>query len=287
MTAALRYDAWLQSHVAAATDPADARIALECLAADRLDCSRAHLIAHPARILSHAEQRDLDALAARIAADEPLAYVRGEREFWSRSFRVSPAVLIPRPETEHLVEAAIDFVRKRVSASSTKTKSEVPAILELGTGSGCIAVTLALELGQPVTATDVSQDALEIAAANARLHDAPVDFLQGAWFNPVAAEYDLIVSNPPYVETALSRVGALAFEPAIALDGGADGLDAVRHIIKSAREYLRRDGCLMIEHGSGHADAITQLFSDHGYYAIETHTDLARLPRVTAACWTP
>lgn len=221
--------------------------------------------------------REFAALAARRANGEPVAYLLGQREFFGRDFLVSPAVLIPRPDTELLVELALEKARRAAA----------PRILDLGTGSGCIAVTLALELpAAQVTAVDASGEALAVARQNASALGAAVRFLAGKWFDPLGGErFDLIVSNPPYVAAADRHLdeGDLRFEPLSALASGADGLDDIRRIVAAAPAHLAPGACLLLEHGYDQAGAVAQILAQGGFVAIEQHRDLAGIVRVSGA----
>ncbi len=212
------------------------------------------------------------------AAGQPVAYLTGEREFWSLSFEVNEHTLIPRPETEHLVETAL---------------AQLPAdkpidVLELGTGSGAIAAALATERpAWSITATDIDPQTLEVAARNLKRHDCErVGLIQSDWFAAVpAGAYDLIVSNPPYVPTRQRELtdAAIAFEPQHALFSGADGLDAIRIIAAAAGDFLKPGGWLMLEHGFDQAKAIADLLRQQGFRNISMQTDLNKQPRVTIA----
>jgi release factor glutamine methyltransferase len=220
-------------------------------------------------------------LVARRASREPVAYLLGEREFYGRSFVVSPAVLIPRPETEGLVEAVLGLLA---------TDNARPArVLDIGTGSGCLAITLALERPDvAVIATDVSRDALAIARANAARHgvDARVEFRETAFAGDLVDAVDLIVTNPPYV--AEHDRGALSpdvrdYEPSLALFGGDDGLDVIRALVPHAARALRRGGWLVMEIGQGQAAAIEDIVRHAGFDWHGTRNDLAGIPRVVVA----
>lgn len=216
---------------------------------------------------------------ARRAAGEPVAYLLGRREFYGRDFKVGPAVLIPRHETELLVELALGKL----------PKDGRPGLLDLGTGSGCIAVTLALEApGAQVTAVDVSPQALAVARQNAAALGARVDFFEGSWFEPVADQkFHLIVSNPPYIcadDPHLSQ-GDVRFEPASALASGATGLDDIRRIALAAPAHLHPGGWLLFEHGYDQAQAMVGVFAEAGFHAVEQHRDLAGIVRVTLGQW--
>ena len=256
----------------AGLDPVDARLLLQHV----LGMSHAALIAHDERVLSADERRRFLALATRRAAGEPVAYLLGWREFYGRRFTVGPAVLVPRPETELLVDQALQRL-----APDARIE-----LLDLGTGSGNIALTLALERPQcVVTAIDASASALAIARGNARaLGAANVEFLQGDWYGPLAGRsFDLIVSNPPYVadtDPHLER-GDLRFEPAAALRAGPDGLAAIRQIVAQAPKHLRPNGWLLFEHGYNQPGACRRLLAEAGFIDVATASDLAELPRVS------
>jgi release factor glutamine methyltransferase len=240
-----------------------------------LDCPRSFLLSHPETLLTPAQQLEYATLMARRVRGEPVAYLTGVKEFWSLELKVTPAVLIPRPETETLVEAAL-----------ARLPPEKPLrVADLGTGCGAIALALARERPMAhVVATDASDAALAVARDNERTHCiVNVVFQDGIWFKAVAGQYfDLIVSNPPYVAKDDPHLAALRFEPQTALVAGADGLDALRLIIRDAPAYLNAGGWLLVEHGADQGDAVRLLFSAAGFSAIETLPDLAGLPRVTA-----
>lgn len=229
------------------------------------------LIGHPEQPVGAAAVQRFAALAARRLAGEPLAYLLGEKEFYGRRFAVSPAVLVPRPETELLVQLALDRLRSRPAAR----------VLDLGTGSGCIAITLALESPPArVLAVDRSATALAVAAANARRLGAAVEFLRSDWFDAVTGRFDLIVSNPPYVAAADPHLPALRHEPRQALVAGADGLDDLRRIVAAAPAHLQAGGWLIVEHGHDQAADVRALYAQAGFVEIETACDLAGVPRV-------
>ena len=220
-------------------------------------------------------QRDLfSTLINRRAAGEPIAYLLQRKEFWSQDLLVSPEVLIPRPETELLVERALEHL-----------PDQPCNVADLGTGSGAIALAIATERPDvQVTATDSSQSALEVAMKNAtRLGIQNVTFRQGDWFTPLADQhYRLIVSNPPYVRVGDPRleVGTL-YEPVDALISGYDGLDALRIICAAARGYLDSQGVLVLEHACDQEYAVHELLSQGGFETIVSSPDLAGKPRVT------
>jgi release factor glutamine methyltransferase len=225
------------------------------------------------RVLTESEDARADSMVAHRAMGHPVAYLVGTREFYSRDFAVGPEVLIPRPETETLVDEALS--RLVPSASC----------LDLGTGSGAIAVTLACECpAAAVTATDSSPEALATARANAGRLGARVEFLQGAWYAPVAGRrFDLVVSNPPYVGARDPHLaeGDLRFEPRGALtDGSPDGLDSIRAIVAGALEHLNPGGSVLIEHGYDQAEAVDALLRAAGFTGTVSIPDLAGIARV-------
>ena len=256
-----------------------ARLDAEMLMAETLRVERGRLYMNPDRALDDAALARFRALIARRARGEPVSYITGRREFWSLDFVVTPAVLTPRPETELLVETAVELVAAK----------SPPRILDLGTGSGAIAVALAKEIiGAEIVATDISREALEIARANARRHGVEdrISFLAGDLFAPVAdmrGAFDLIVSNPPYIRRddipALPR-DVRDFEPRIALDGGVDGLDFYRRIAGEAARYLSADGSIAVEIGAGMSAEVARLFADAGFADVRVEKDLAGLERV-------
>ncbi len=254
--------------------PAEARLFLTHL----LGRSAAWLEAHRDEPLTPANAEKFAALVARRAAGEPVAYLLGVREFYGRDFAVTPDVLIPRPETELLV----DIAREKVGAGGTVN------ILDLGSGSGCLAVTLALELPQArVSAVDVAPAALEVARGNAARLGARVAFVASDWFAALpAASYDLIVSNPPYIAAGDPHLaqGDLRFEPAGALTDHADGLAAIRRIVADAPHWLAPGGWLFCEHGYDQAAAVGALLAAAGFAAIEQHRDLAGIVRASGGC---
>lgn len=215
-------------------------------------------------------------LMERRAVGEPIAYLIGVREFYGRDFAVTPEVLIPRPETELLV----DIAKSKVSLCETAP------VLDLGTGSGCLAITLALELPRArVTAVDVSPAALAVAGDNARRLDAHVEFVESDWFSAALQPqcFDFIVANPPYVAAGDPHLGEgdLRFEPVGALTDHADGLSAIRRIVADAPRWLAPNGWLFFEHGYDQAAAARQLLDAAGFSEIEQSCDLAGIVRVS------
>jgi release factor glutamine methyltransferase len=251
----------------------------ELLLRSALGCEHIYLIAHAEDMIGSSNARTAQAWFARRRAGEPVSYITGWREFYGLKLCVTAAVLIPRAETEQLVELAL----ARLPLGS-------PArVLELGTGSGAIAVALAsLRPGLRITATDVSEEALDVARRNAQEHAVEIAFARSDWFESIVAHpFDLIVSNSPYVAAAdphLER-GDLRFEPRLALVGGDDGLACIRRIAARARQYLRSGGSLLLEHGYDQGESCVVLLRELGYTGVADFRDLAGLPRVSAAVW--
>lgn len=261
-----------------------ARLDSELLLAETLQRPRTWLHAWPEATLKPAEAERFDVRVARRAIGEPIAYLLGACEFWSLTFDVSPDVLIPRPETEGLVRVALDHLQR--------SENTEPHVLDLGTGSGCVAVALAHERPDArVTAIDAAGPALTMARANATRHGTVnVEFVEGDWFAPLWAQcFDVIVSNPPYIATNDPHLAAgdVRFEPAAALNGGPDGLQALRAIAGCAPQYLVAGGLLAVEHGMDQGDAVAGSFADHGLIEVETHLDMAGLARITSALMPP
>lgn len=245
------------------------------LLSEILDCTAAQIAAYPERALAAGQAGRFVELLTRRVAGEPVAYLLGEREFYGRRFGVSPAVLIPRPETELVV----DLVLARVTPGSA------PAILDLGTGSGALAVTLALEIpAAQVTAVDFSTSALDVARANAAALAASVRFVESDWFATLdPARFDFIVSNPPYIaenDPHLAQ-GDVRFEPATALASGPAGLDDLRRITAAAPGFLAAGGWLMMEHGYDQAAAVRTLLVAAGFVEVASAQDLAGIERIS------
>lgn len=231
---------------------------------------RAWLLAHDTDALPPVAQAAFDASAQRRAAGVPLAYLTGHKEFFGLDLQVDAGVLVPRPETETLVEWALEVLAKVPHA----------AVIDLGTGSGAIA--LALKATRPdlhVTALDASADALQVAQANARRLQLQVEFLQGSWLTGVSGRYHAIVSNPPYVAAADPHLEALTHEPLQALASGDDGLDDIRLIVSQARAHLHPGGWLLLEHGYDQAAAVRALLLDAGFENVQSRQDLSGIER--------
>jgi release factor glutamine methyltransferase len=216
----------------------------------------------------------LESLARRRIAGEPVAYLTGRREFWSLDLELTPDVLVPRPETELVVERALEALSGRAS----------PAVLDLGTGSGAIALAIAHERPDAdVTATDTSRAALAVAADNARrLGIGNLRMLEGSWFEPVGGHrFEVVAANPPYVAAGDPALAALAHEPLAALVAGADGLEALAAIARAAPAHLQPGGRLVLEHGTRQGAAVRALLEGAGFVDVATRRDLAGHERVT------
>ena len=253
-----------------------ARFDAEMLIARAIDMPRSYLFAHPEDILDAAAVARLEATVQRRLAGEPMAYIRGSKEFWSLDFMVSPATLVPRPETEILVDRALGAIPR---------KARWP-VLDLGTGSGAIALSVAHE--RPlceVVATDISADALAVARENARqLQLCNVEFLQGDWTQPVRDRtFRVILSNPPYVREGDPHLDSLQAEPSAALTAGPEGLEAIDVIARDCRAIIDDNGILFIEHGSEQREAVAETLLSYGWCSIQCYDDYAGLPRVTSA----
>ena len=240
----------------------------------------AALLMHGNECLSENQAAQWQQLLARRLAGEPMAYILGKREFYGRLFATTPATLIPRPETEHLVEAVL----ARIPPGGK--------VWDLGTGSGAVAVTLACERPDAaVFASDISKDALAVAGRNAATLGANVRFACGSWYQAFAPEQtgllDIIVSNPPYIEADDPHLaqGDLRFEPAGALTDFADGLSAIRVLAAGGRERLQANGWLLMEHGWNQGEAVRKILLDNGFAEVATEQDLAGLDRLSMGRW--
>lgn len=241
-----------------------------------LQVSHAYLLTHPEHMLTPAQTEQYHHLVAQRENGVPIAYLIGQREFYGLLFQVNASVLIPRPETELLV----DQVLARISPGKSYE------ILDLGTGSGAIAITLAKQCpGAHVTAVDVSADACAVAEKNARnLGVDNIAFAQGGWFEPLTDRlFDFIVSNPPYVAANDPHLeqGDLRFEPSMALIAGEEGLACLRTIVSDSVSHLKAGGWLLVEHGYDQAEACRKLLEQHGFSSILCCKDLAGVPRVS------
>jgi release factor glutamine methyltransferase len=239
---------------------------------------RAWLVTHDTDALPCDAASRFDALIRRRVAGEPLAYLTGFKEFFGLSLQVDARVLDPRPDTETLVDWALEVLRHQNAVS--------PAVLDLGTGSGAIA--LALQHARPdahVTAMDASADALAVARANAHRLCLPVAFIQSSWLTQVRGHFDLIVSNPPYIAADDPHLAALTHEPLQALASGPDGLDDLRQIMAQAPAHMHHGGWLLLEHGWDQAGAVRALLVQAGFTRVQSRQDLAGIARCSGGQW--
>jgi release factor glutamine methyltransferase len=242
------------------------------------DVSRAWLITHENDVIESNAYTTFQTLLKRRLAGEPIAYILGYREFYGLKLKVTPDTLIPRPDTETLVEAALEKI----------PKNQPTKILDLGTGTGAIAIAIAKHRPRAhITAIDSNQTTLEVAKENAEnLQIANVNFMRSDWFKKLKnQQFDMILSNPPYIEEndAHLKQGDLRFEPLSALASGEDGLEAIRHIINNAPQYLMPNGWLLLEHGYNQSQNVAHLFTQHKFSSIAHIKDLADINRVTLA----
>lgn len=249
------------------------RLDVQLILTHLLGQSRTWLMAHDQDLMPDASLQPFKDWIARRASGEPFAYLTGDKEFFGLPLSVNPSVLIPRPDTEILVEWALEHIPIDASFKA----------LDLGTGSGAIALALAHQRPKAhITAVDASEMALQTAQANAEQLGLKVEFLQGSWFTPVAGQiFDLIVSNPPYIAEGDPHLAALKHEPITALTSGPDGLDDIRAIILAAREHLLPGAWLLLEHGYDQAVAVADLLQTAGYQNIQTRKDLGGQDRCT------
>lgn len=256
---------------------AAARLEVRVLLGHVLGVDRTWLIAHERDPLQPEAIARYEELLGRRLAGEPIAYILGEKEFYGRMFKVTSDVLIPRPETELLVELAV--ARCRATASSK--------ILDLGTGSGCIAITLALECpAAQITAVEESRAALEIARQNAAISGVDIEFVQSRWFESLGdRQFDIIVTNPPYIAPGDPHLlqGDVRHEPAGALVAKNKGLADIEEIVAQSKQHLRPGGAILLEHGYDQAEAVRELLVKTGFAEPETWRDLAGMERATGA----
>ncbi len=253
----------------------------EILLAFSIGRERDFLYAHPERTLSESEMKRFLALLERRKKEEPVAYITRKKEFWSRDFEVTPDVLIPRPDTEILIEEVLNL--------SGKTGSVDIRILEIGTGSGAISVTLASELSHAsLTATDFSREALLIAARNAVNHavEEKILFLAGDMFAPVRGKFDVIVSNPPYIsesEFDLLAPEVRDYEPCRALIAGPEGTEFHRKLAHGGKDFLEQNGWLVMEIGANQQGAVRKILKENDYCDMRVRLDYAGIERVIMA----
>lgn len=246
----------------------------------RAPTQRGWLLAHDTDLLNADQVAALHTLALRCANHEPLAYLIGRRDFFGLELQVDSRVLVPRADTETLVNWALEVLHKAPPSAS---------VLDLGTGSGAIA--LAIKACLPtlqVHATDLSADALLVARANAQRLQLDVHFSQGAWFAGLpdaSGKFDCIISNPPYIADADPHLAALVHEPLQALTGGADGLDGIRHIVHTAPEHLTTGSWLLLEHGYDQSGSVRDLLTARGFSHVQSRYDLAGVQRCSSGQW--
>ncbi len=248
----------------------------EILLMKALRVSRAYLYTYNEKVIPDSKKKLLEELVNRRMNKEPIAYILGKKEFWSRDFYINQHTLIPRPESEMLVELIIQAsARKKISS-----------ILELGTGSGCISVSLAKELSHSqIVSTDICAKALKVANKNAQHYGVNnISFIKSDWFNKLDNQkFDCIVSNPPYIKEDDPYLSELTFEPSKALVSGDDGLEAIEIISSNAAEYLSPEGKIFIEHGKDQKKEIQKIFELNNWRDIICHRDFCGLPRITTA----
>ena len=254
----------------------------ELILAQVLGQSREYLYTWPERQVASTDREQFETLFARRKREEPLAYILGKKEFWSFQLDVTPDVLIPRPETELLVESVLELVRQHGHKAAQ--------LVDLGTGSGAIAIALALELRESaVTAVDRSSEALHVAAQNAaRLGLKNVQFRHGSWCEGLVHDsVDMIVANPPYVDASDEHLqrGDLRFEPSMALVAADDGLADIKTIVAQSTDVLRNNGWLLVEHGYQQGELVREIFSSRQFDNVESRQDLAGHDRITIGRW--
>jgi len=250
--------------------------------ANILGKSQTYLFTWPDKTLDAAQKAQFEADVAKRKRGEPVAYIIGKRDFWTLSLFTSPDTLIPRPDTEVLVEQVLNWANQQSSASLS--------ICDLGTGTGAIALALASELAEAsVTGVDYQEGAVNLATRNAQANSiANAHFVQSDWFSALAGQtFDIIVSNPPYIEESSPYLneGDVRFEPKTALTSGSDGLDDIKHIINNAPQYLKKGALLAFEHGFDQGAAVNALLADAGFIDVKTIKDYGDNDRVTLGQW--
>ncbi len=251
----------------------------------RAEQDRAWLLAHNTDTLPDGTHDALQALVLRRLQGEPVAYLTGSKEFYGLRLTVDARVLVPRPDTETLVDWALEVLTP--PAAPTQPPSALPrSAIDLGTGSGAIALALKQHCpAAQIRAVDYSADALNVARANAQRVQLDVQFQQGSWLSGISERFDVIVSNPPYIAAADPHLAALTHEPLQALASGADGLDDLRTIIDQARTRLSPGGWLLLEHGYDQAEAVRRLLTTAGFTQVQSRRDLAGIERCSGGQW--
>ncbi len=272
----------LQAAARLGVDRLDAQLLL-LHALQRPEGDRAWLLAHDDNVLGDTEAGQFQQLCLRRAAGEPLAYIAGYKEFFGLNLKVDARVLVPRPDTETLVQWALDL-------AAQWPLTEKLNMLDLGTGSGAIVLALAhvwKQTGRPVEilAIDTSAEALALARENAARLGLPVEFAESSWLEKVSGHFHLIVSNPPYIEDADTHLAALQHEPLSALTAGIDGLDDIRRIIAGAPAHLHPSGWLVLEHGYNQSTRVCELLTARGFTQVQSRLDLAGINRCSGGQW--
>ena len=247
---------------------------LEILAREYFGISKAEFICRSDQGITSNLKNYLSDALVRLKRGTPLAYLLGYKEFWSLDFQVNRNVLVPRPETELIIEKSITLA------------NHGDRVLELGTGSGAIAIALAKERPDlSITATDISIQALEVARENARKHKCKITLERSDWFESVGGKWNLILSNPPYIAEGDPYLNSLEMEPRVALVSGPTGFEALDVLIENAHNHLKPCGHLIIEHGIGQAQEIKKKLASHNFTKISSHKDLASINRIVTAQW--
>ncbi len=258
-----------------ASNSDSAKLDAQLLVCHTYNIKQTKLIAYPEKELSNEQLTLFKLFLNRRSKGEPLAYITGKKEFWSLDFIVNKHVLIPRPESELLVEITLDLIAEK----------QTPRILDLGTGSGAIAISISKESDDcVVVATDLSKQSLEVAKLNATKHQAPIQFIYSNWYKNIGREkFDVIVCNPPYVaeNDPLLEQPVTQYEPSKAVISNDNGLQDLKLVIAGANQYLYSQGSLVVEHGFEQATKVQQLFKQYGFKQVKTYKDLAQLDRVT------
>lgn len=277
----------------------------ECLGLDRLDSQllllhalgrplsdRAWLLAHDTDPVAVTTFEGFKATATRRQGGEPLAYIVGHKEFFGLDLQVDARVLVPRADTEVLVTWSLELLpnqrpRPDGGRSNRDRDSSMPSVLDLGTGSGAIALAIKYSCTDlAVCGSDASREALAVARANAMRLGLDVQWLASSWFDQVIGKKYLVVSNPPYIAEDDHHLAALMHEPRLALTSGTDGLDAIRHIIARAPQYLVDEGWLLLEHAYNQSGRVCELLRARGFSGVQSRTDISGIERCSGGCWT-